>query len=107
VEEYLSIESVAKRLELTPKSVKNKMAQGVFKLGVHYFRPPGLGPRFKWSAVVAWMGLSDSAEQTPETPRPPKVHTYFIHAQKLEAVKIGKSGNPTERFKGPKNINAR
>jgi hypothetical protein len=63
VEEYLSIEAVADRLSISPKTVKNKMAKGVFKLGVHYFRPPGLGPRFKWTAIVAWM------EKSCEPPR--------------------------------------
>jgi hypothetical protein len=53
MDEYLSIESVAKRLELTPKTVRNKMAKGDFKLGVHYFRPAGMETRFKWSAIVA------------------------------------------------------
>jgi hypothetical protein len=62
MEEYLSIESVAKRLELSPKTVKNKMAKGVFKLGVHYFRPAGLGPRFKWTAIVAWMEQSQGQQ---------------------------------------------
>ena len=55
MEEYLTIAEVADRLKLSRKSVKNKMAAGVFRRGVHYFSPVGLGPRFKWSAVVAWL----------------------------------------------------
>ena len=54
-EEYLTIAELADRLKLKPKSVKNKMAAGIFKRGVHYFSPAGIGPRFKWSAVVAWL----------------------------------------------------
>jgi hypothetical protein len=54
-EEYLTIAEVADRLKLKPKTVKNKMAAGAFRLGVHYFRPPGMQARFKWSAVVAWL----------------------------------------------------
>jgi hypothetical protein len=54
-EEYLTISEVAGRLKLSSKSVKNKMAAGIFRKGVHFFSPVGLGPRFKWSAVVAWL----------------------------------------------------
>jgi hypothetical protein len=55
VEEYLTINEVASRLKVKPKTVQNKMAMGVFKKGVHYFSPKGLNPRFKWSAVVEWL----------------------------------------------------
>ena len=61
MEEYLTISAVATRLGLKPKTVKNKMASGIFQKGTHFFSPPGLGPRFKWSAVVAW--LEQSQEQ--------------------------------------------
>jgi len=54
-EEYLTISQVAKRLSHSPKTVRNKMAAGVFQKGVHYFKPQAMSPRFKWSAVVAWM----------------------------------------------------
>jgi hypothetical protein len=58
IEEYLTIVEVAARLKIKPKTVKNKMASGIFQKGVHYFSPQGLGPRFKWSAVVAWLEQS-------------------------------------------------
>ena len=60
-EEYLTIEELGERLKLRPKTIKNKMASGIFRKGVHYFRPKGLGPRFKWSAVVSWV----EQQQTP------------------------------------------
>jgi hypothetical protein len=63
MEEYLKISEVAKRLQLSPKTVKNKMASGIFELGVHYFSPKGLGPRFKWSAIVQWLERSDEQAQ--------------------------------------------
>jgi hypothetical protein len=67
LEEYLTIAELAARLKIKPKTIKNKMAAGIFTRGVHYFSPPGLGPRFKWSAVVAWLEqtqkpVSDSGE---------------------------------------------
>jgi hypothetical protein len=64
-EEYLTIAEVALRLKVKPKTVKNKMAAGIFRRGEHYFSPQGLGPRFKWSAVVAW--LEAAQEQAVNT----------------------------------------
>jgi excisionase family DNA binding protein len=58
--EYLTVKELADRLGLTRKTVRNKMAAGVFRKGVHYFSPEGLGPRFKWSAVVAWIEGNDN-----------------------------------------------
>ena len=60
-EEYLTIAEVAARLKLKPKTIKNKMAAGIFLKGVHYFSPQGLGPRFKWSAIVAWIEMQPSS----------------------------------------------
>jgi hypothetical protein len=54
-EEYLTIAEAAARLKVAPKTLRNKMASGVFRKGVHYIRPKGLGTRFKWGAVVAWL----------------------------------------------------
>ena len=64
VEEYLTISEVAALLKVKPKTVKNKMASGIFKKGLHYFSPKGLRPRFKWSAVVAW--LEEKEEQATQ-----------------------------------------
>lgn len=54
-EEYLTTQEVATRLKLSPKSIRNKMSQGIFREGVHYFRPKGMAPRFKWSAIQAYI----------------------------------------------------
>jgi hypothetical protein len=59
-EEYLTIEELSARLKIKPKTIKNKMAAGIFLKGQHYFSPKGIGPRFKWSAVQAWLEGSDS-----------------------------------------------
>ena len=64
MDEYLTISEVAARLKIKPKTVKNKMAAGVLRKGTHFFSPPGLGPRFKWSAVVEWIEQS-AAERSP------------------------------------------
>src|SRR5882724_6732411 len=61
--EYLTIAEVAERLSLDKKTVKNKMSAGIFRKNVHYFSPEGIGPRFKWSAVQAWLEGSPSQKQ--------------------------------------------
>jgi hypothetical protein len=64
-EEYLTVEQVAARLQVKPKTVRNKMASGIFQKGTHYFSPRGLGPRFKWSALQAWLeGTPNGEDQT-------------------------------------------
>jgi hypothetical protein len=61
-DDYLTICELAVRLKLKPKTVKNKMAAGIFQRGVHYFSPPGIGPRFKWSAIQVWLESSESPD---------------------------------------------
>jgi hypothetical protein len=54
-EEYLTIQQVAERLNVKPKTIRNKMSSGIFTRGTHYVSPRGIGPRFKWSAVKTWL----------------------------------------------------
>ena len=61
-EEYLTINELAARLKVKPKTIKNKMASGIFKKGVHYFSPRGFRPRFKWSAIQAWLEGSEAQQ---------------------------------------------
>jgi hypothetical protein len=76
LEEYLTISEVAVRLKVKPKTVRNKMASGVFRKGVHYIRPKGLGTRFKWGAVVAWLEQEETG--APEEGTIPMVRGYFL-----------------------------
>ena len=79
-EEYLTIEKLAIRLDIKPKTIKNKMANGTFRRGVHYFSPKGLGPRFKWSAVVAWLEESEREELKAAQPEDgiPMARGYYL-----------------------------
>jgi hypothetical protein len=54
-EQYLTTAEVARRLRLTTKTLRNKVAAGLFREGEHFFRKPGLGPRWCWERVVAWL----------------------------------------------------
>ncbi len=80
MEDYLTITEVASRLKIKPKTVKNKMAAGIFQRGVHYFSPKGLGPRFKWSAVVAWLEQEQGAEADGNSI--PMARRYFMGVTK-------------------------
>ncbi len=79
-EEYLTIAELGTRLGLSPKTIKNKMASGVFIKGVHYFSPDGMGPRFKWSAVVAWLeaGELEQAKATNNGDGIPMARGYHL-----------------------------
>jgi len=79
VEEYLTVKQVAGRLNLKPKTIKNKMANGTFRRGVHYFSPKGLGPRFKWSVVVAWLeGDRERVKDTQAEDGIPMARGYYL-----------------------------
>lgn len=77
-EEYLTIEELGERLKLRPKTIKNKMASGIFRKGVHYFRPKGLGPRFKWSAVVLWLEERQEPSNGDGLGLVPMARGYFL-----------------------------
>lgn len=36
-EEYLTIEQLAARLSVKPKTIRNKLASGIFRKGEHFF----------------------------------------------------------------------
>jgi len=77
-EEYLTIEELAARLKVKPKTIKNKMASGIFRRGVHYFSPKGLGPRFKWSAIVAWLEEKEMQSTKRGNGAIPMARGYFL-----------------------------
>ena len=54
-DEYLTIAEVAALCKVKPDTIKDRMKRGVYRLGVHFFRPNGSRPRFKKSALIAWL----------------------------------------------------
>jgi hypothetical protein len=88
LEEYLTIEEVASRLKIKAKTVKNKMASGIFRKGVHYFSPVGLGPRFKWSAVVAWLEQSQEPASDNDDEAIPMPRSYRLRERCTKKVSI-------------------
>jgi hypothetical protein len=73
--EYLTVPEVAAELGLAPKTVRNRMHDGTWRRGLHWFHPPGMGPRFRWSAICAWLDAdrpapaANGAAYGPDIPR--------------------------------------
>ncbi len=88
MEEYLKIAEVAARLKIKPKTIKNKMASGIFRRGVHFFSPVGLGPRFKWSAVVAWLEQSQDPATASDDDSIPMARGYRLKDPCTKKVSI-------------------
>jgi Helix-turn-helix domain len=86
--EYLTIEELSALLNLKPKTVKNKMAAGVFQRGIHYFRPRGLHPRFKWSAIVAWLEEKDKQITEQPTDAVPMARGYLLGSGKKSSIPL-------------------
>ncbi len=78
IDEFLTIKETAARLKVSPKTIKNKMAAGIFKKGVHYFSPRGLGPRFRWSALLAWIEEQEARTNRDTDTRIPMAKGYFL-----------------------------
>ena len=82
-EEYLTITELAARLKLKPKTIKNKMAAGIFRRGVHYVSPPGLRPRFKWTAIIQWLEERDTqTNELAATDAVPMARGYLLGQHK-------------------------
>jgi len=55
--EYLHIEQLAELTPWSESAIRTMMSRGLFKEGVHFFKPQGHRGRtiFKWSAVVSYI----------------------------------------------------
>jgi excisionase family DNA binding protein len=60
--EYLTTAEAAKLLRLSVKTLRNKVTKGMFRQGEHFFRRPGLGPRWSREALVEWVEGKASRE---------------------------------------------
>jgi hypothetical protein len=60
----LTTAEVARRLHKTGKTIRSKIAGGVFREGVHFFKPEGSQMLWDWQAVVRW--VRGETEKKPE-----------------------------------------
>ena len=85
---YLTIEELGRRLSWEERTIRNKMESGIFKKGIHYFSPKGIRPRFKWSAIVAWL----EEKEQPVTEQPadaiPMARGYFLGQRRQKKVGV-------------------
>lgn len=59
---FLTIAEAAELARVTPKTLRNLMANGTLIEGVHYTRPRGRRPLFKRDALLAWLNDSEDAK---------------------------------------------
>jgi hypothetical protein len=85
-EEYLTIEELSARLKLESKTIRNKMAAGIFRKGIHYFSPQGLRPRFKWSAIVAWLEEKDAPLSEVAADAIPMARGYLLGERRQKKI---------------------
>ena len=52
---FLTIAEAAEIARISPKRLRNLMAEGTLREGVHYTRPTRLAPRFRRAALLAWL----------------------------------------------------
>jgi len=67
--QYLYTEHLAEVTPWTPSAIRTMITRGVFKDGVHYFKPRGRNgrPIFKWAAVVELIEEGEARESAGDT----------------------------------------
>jgi hypothetical protein len=68
MEDYLTTAEAARLLRYAAKTLRNKIAAGIFREGVHFVQNRGSQKRWKRSALVAWLEGSETAEAADEIP---------------------------------------
>jgi hypothetical protein len=55
VKEYLSLKELCELIPFAESTIRNKMVEHELRLGVHYFKPGGGRPVFRWSVMKRWL----------------------------------------------------
>jgi hypothetical protein len=63
---YMTTREAGELLRLSPKSLRNKIALGIFRAGVHYHTRRGIGLRWLHPALVAWLAGTDRRDETED-----------------------------------------
>ena len=67
-DEYLTTAEAAVFLRYSQKTLRNKIAAGVFHEGIHFVQKEGCQKRWKRSALVAWLEGAESSTISEEIP---------------------------------------
>jgi hypothetical protein len=65
--EYMTTREAGELFRLSPKSLRNKIALGIFRDGVHYHTRRGIGLRWIRSALVAWLAGTDRDDESADS----------------------------------------
>jgi hypothetical protein len=68
IEQYLTTAEAAEFLRYSQKTLRNKIAAGVFREGVHFVQKPGCQKRWKKGSLVAWLEGRETPGLTDEIP---------------------------------------
>jgi excisionase family DNA binding protein len=52
---YLTTAEAAAYLRWSTRTIREKVRNGVFRAGIHYFQPPGCQIRWRWESLARWL----------------------------------------------------
>jgi len=78
--EYLYIEQLAERTPWTNDAIRTMINRGIFKLGVHYFKPQGpkSRPIFSWEAVKIFIEGQRQEVESPSDAKPVRLRNGSV-----------------------------
>lgn len=85
---YLTLAEAAELARVSPKRLRNLMADGTLQEGVHFTRPRGVRPRFRRPALVDWLEGRDG----PTPARPKRGRGSRLNLALLQPVRGGNHG---------------
>ena len=93
MEKYLTIGEAASLCRVKPETIRDRMKAGVYRLGIHYFRPARSRPLFKESALIGWIEGDELKveDAEPEGKSIPMIGGYFL-GQRRRAASFGRQG---------------
>ncbi len=78
---YLTLAEAAELARLSTKRLRNLMADGTLREGMHFTRPRGVRPRFRRQAVIDWLegrDAPDSAAARPKAGNGPRINLALL-----------------------------
>ena len=101
-ESYLTVREVADRLGYAPGTVMDKMHDGTFIQGVHWFKRKGMRPLFKWSKVVEFIETPPPLEPVDRAGEIPMAKGYYLESgRRMARGYIYGSGSPSSTSHSP------
>lgn len=77
-DELLTKKELAERLKVAPHTIANRMGTGIYRKGVHYYRPKGSRPLFSWAAIERWLQEDEDEGADLEVEKIPMARHYNL-----------------------------